>query len=611
MNKKIYFIFAVLFSLLSMGVANAQEDLSTKIHKYKVCINDANGVVSLGKDIVGKELTVAGGTWHMVDNSITNDYVHNTYVGTGDVLYIYNSAIFDETNIFSMVGKPVDTFTFVYTAINNQCLPAGEKVAVQVIIQPTAIDGTNSFYLCPGEVKTLNLRDYLPTGTPENAVIITNSLEGMAGAIAGASPNETLDITGIYEGTFSFKYTHNPADTNVCQDTGRIQIFVSRDVDLFTFAQDSQYYCIVNHPGIINLNDVAGATVNGGVWSVPAPHALIDGIKFDLNTITAPEDITFTYTYTDCDGVEQNKPLWVSVTDTLTDLFVDQSKDVCKTLDPTQLYDLMADGMGVTTGVHTGTWRVDSVPVGQVDPDVTSGQFDISQAGVGYYEFSYYPSNAATNNCELGDELKRLNITVGDVSGGAVNDGKVVLCVDEVVGDTPSNKYIVLSHKAFGIDKVNVIAWTGPSLVSFSNDTVYYSDLAAAGIGTHKFEFEYTSPGCADTLTGTGAVYVEVTSDLGVEDNYEISYCRPEMPEMNYLFSMVDFQVEGTWTLASTSPNTVTVVDGTTTDAYFVETAPATGDKTYVFTFTPANVGECNIPAEVTLTVHISDDKFI
>ncbi len=607
-----FFVSGTLMNLSAQNIGG-QEFADT------VCDVSANSIIDLGKDVVGADLNMKGGEWHAVDNSIDVADIHattGTYAGVNDSKYIETV-----TNVFSLVNKPVGVYSFVYVATNNACLPTGEKVLVRIYIEETAKELSHTLAVCPNTETTIALRDIVAPSLRNTAAFSEANGVNMPGTIEGTSPDEYITIPATWEGIFSFEYQNTNA---VCNSWATIYITVTRDADdlaNFELVDTSATYCVNAVPNEINLTNLSGASFNGGVWTVKTTTPAQTGISVTttgdvtINNTDSLATYTFEYTYTDCESATQTKVFAIEITDDLGTGFVDSTDDICKSSDPTRVYDLLAEGFNMNIPNSSGTWTVISQPIGNIGLDISNGLFLVANARTGVYEFQYKVSSAATELCGLADKSAKLTLTVGDVSGGAISDGRLQLCVDDVEAQaTAGTDGLVLGDFIIGLEQVENVVWTGPTGVTFAGtnlDSVAYADLETLGVGVHKFEFTYTSPGCDETELGTGSLYVDITGELDMND-VTIAYCRPDMPADLNLNGVIGVNIPGTWSIVSATGGALTdSPNGNPASGngiLFNEDAGASGIITYEVKFTPTSTN-CGAK-EITVTIRVSDNDF-
>lgn len=397
-------------------------------------------------------------------------------------------------------------------------------------------------------------------------------------------------------------------------------ITVTRGVDGFELVNNAATYCVATMPNNINLTNLAGASVSTGVWTLATkPTTAVDptvttaGQVIFSDTPPVMGIYTFSYTYKDCvtPPADVVKTFTITITDDLVPNFDDKSGDICKSTDPTRVYNLLTEGFGINIPNNSGTWTVDKQPDGNTGLDISNGLFAIANARTGLYEFTYKISSAATDLCGLNDVSKKLSLTVGDVGGASVSDGRVQLCIDNVESATGN---FTLTDFVAGLDKVTGVTWTGPTGTTITSGALPYSELKTLGVGVHMFEFTYNSAGCDDSDVGTGHLFVDITGELNMND-VNISYCRPDMPAALNLNQVIGVNVPGSWAFVGTAPTTASLADLATgtpvtgNKIVFKETAGTSGDKTYTIKFTPGSPANCGA-VPVTVTLKVSDNNY-
>lgn len=619
MKKKTIF-FVVLGLILGMSGAYAQG--STEVaggdFSLTVCDNNSNNAFDLGLDVVGSDLNTAGGTWHWVTEMTTSNL--DGYTGESDARFL---GIVD--GVFATVGKAAGTYTFIYTATNNECLqPVGTKVIARIIIAETAKDVAHTRFLCAGEEGEVKLRDIISAALIDDAKFDVSNAYNMGEfanglpELSGTSPDEVVKIPSDWVGTMILHYYNDVA----CSDMATITITVDRNPGDFTFNRSEVIYCASEIPEALSLGYLSGTSAqnaNGvGTWTVKsttsgATVTTAGNVQFtdDFTTIGLPKSYIFVYTYdAGCDGnSDDTQEFTITVTDNL-DTLTDDTDNICKDDNPTRVYDLMKDGLGLGIENNAGTWTIEGQPDGNVGLDVSDGLFRIKDAKIGEYKFLFKPSSAA-DVCGL-DGTSLLTIALGDVSGAAVSDGRLKLCIDHVTSATATGN-LKLSDYISGIGKVQDVQWSAPGTVvttGTDNDEVAIkgtTGIESLGVGTHKFTFSYTSAGCdASTQQGEGYLYITVTSYVNMGD-VELDYCRPDLPDGGInLYQALGVYMPGTWSIDATAAVNDAVADNLS-EAVFTE-GDVSGEKTYVFKFTPTE-GYCEL-TPVTVTIIVRDESY-
>ncbi len=612
--KKVLFLF--IATLLLGGVSVKAQNIAGKEFTEVVCYTNSNTTLDLGKiPALASDLNLGAGEWHAVKNTMTTGGGANgldDYTGVTDANFIAKVS-----NVFNLVGKPVGVYAFVFTATNSSCLGYGEKVLVKVVIKEVAIDKSHTLNLCPGATFTFTPQKVISSMLTDVVFDATGVVLSPPAALSGTAPNQTILIPDGYEGVFELNYKSNDAAN--CNNSAVLTVTVKQGVDGFGLLNNTALYCSASIPDVINLTTLAGASANDGKWSLqttPAQTGVAVTADGDVTFTTDPveaKDYIFEYTYKNCEATSTDvkETFTLTVSDDLSSSFTDTNKSICKSDNPNRIYDLMVDGFGLNVPSNSGTWTVKQEPAGNVGLDITNGQLAIKDIRIGEYIFNFSFSNAATELCNLAGMSKDLTLTVGDLSGSAVADGRTKLCVDQV---SSASGNFTLTDFVVGLDGVNDVDWVGPTGTTITNGAVPYSELKALGVGVHLFNFSYTSAGCSSG-TATGNLYIEITSDLNMSD-VTINYCRPDMPTSIVLNEIISTSIPGTWAFVG-SVTTATLSDlgtalpATGNNSIFTENPTVTGEKTYQVKFTPSVTGDTNCNAkEVTVTINIRDNSF-
>ncbi|MHA7109005.1 hypothetical protein ACRTDU_02690 [Sunxiuqinia elliptica] len=585
--------FILLFG--AMGWASAQEN-----PKY-VCDVNANTAIDLGLDVVGDVLTREGGYWDQVD---PND---NNLVLAHDV-----------SNIFVLTGLAPGTYQFVYTATNNVCLPQGQTKTGTIVILQTPKDFSHVVYSCTGETPALDLSGIIPAGLPTS---VTYTVTMPATGVTLNADGKTLEL-GDYTGTvkvgYMVDYTGEGAPADVCNNEATITVEVIRDNDSPELTVESILYCKETTPLSVNLSNLGGMTAyeNAG-WALASSSVASDvTVTGNVATFTGTEPpvagvYTFTYSWegTSCYGAGSSDLVVTIVEDGLT-LPANPTDEICKSDDPNRIYDLTLEGLGLALPSSTGKWvkMSDSEPENQnIEIDITDGLFDLELVRAGTYKYKYIVSDVA-DVCGLTGETI-LTLTVGDVGGGSMEDGRLQLCAADLESKTGN-----LKLSDFLLSVPAEATWTGPNgttMIGDNLDEVAYSELDALGVGTYKFSFNYGSVGCSGT--GEGFLVVSITNNMSIADEVTLNFCRPDMPDAISLFQVIgaDLKGTGTWAKETSTPDDSFTI---TEDGVFTETAAEVlpGPKTYVMKYTASSStpSNCDVPATITVTIKVDDDSF-
>ncbi len=598
MNFKVTWLkYLMSFLLLfgAMGWANAQEN-----PKY-VCDVNTNTTVNLSVDVVGDMLTREGGYWDQVTPGTTDVIAH------------------DVSNIFVLNGLAPGTYEFIYTPTNNVCLPIGQTKTATVVILQTPKDFSHVVYSCVGETPTLDLSGIITAGLPAG---VTYTVTMPTTGVTLNADGKTLEL-GDYTGTaivsYAVDYTGEGAPADVCNNEATITIEVIRDNDAPELKVASILYCKETAPLSVNLSNLGGMTAydNAG-WELSSSSVATDvTVSGNVATFTGTEPpiagvYTFTYSW---DGTTTgcytagSADLVITIVDEGLTLPAAPTDEICKSDDPNRVYDLTLEGLGLAVPPSTGKWvkMANSEPENQnIEIDITDGLFEVALARAGTYTYKYIVSDVA-DVCGLTGETT-LTLTVGDVGGSSMEDGRVQLCAADLESKTGN-----LKLSDFLLSVPSGASWTypaGTTPAGTNNDEVAYSELDALGVGTYKFTFNYTSDGCGSSK-GEGYLYVTITNNVDIADAIELNFCRPDMPDAINLFQVIgaDLKGTGTWAKHASSPDDSFTISA---DGIFTETAAnGDGEKSYQMTFTAgASPSECDVPDTITVTINIDDDSF-
>lgn len=559
--------------LLGAFSANAQQN-----PKY-VCDINAGAAIDLGMDVVGDVLTRDGGYWDQVVPGTTTVIKH------------------DVSNVLILAGLEPGEYEFIYTATNNVCLSPGGTRTAKVVIQQTPKDFSHTVFACTGDTPTLDLSTIISAGygAPVNFSLVS--------PVPGVTLTGNALAIGSYTGTIEVNYDVTYADGDgSCNGPATIFVNVIRDDAAPVLTVTNVTYCETEAPLSINLSALSGATTTGGTWSSSSSNVTVSGAAATF-TGTQPAAGTYEFDYTwpasSCYGAGSAK-LTVVVSGAGLTLPANPCDEICKTTNPSRIYDLTLEGLGLAVPSTTGRWVLVSQPVAQsIAIDVTDGLFEVALAKAGVFEYKYIVSNVA-DVCGLSGETT-LTLTVGDVSGGTVSDGRMQLCALDLADKTGNFN---LSSFIPGIP--SGATWTGPAgvtIVGTNNDEVAYSELNDLGVGTYRFTFNYTSSGCGSSI-GEGYLYVTITNNMDLSDAIELNFCRPDMSSALNLNTVIGAELEGTWEV---SGGNATV----STEGIFTEGGAASGPVSYTVVFTSTgNASACAVPGTITITINVNDDSF-
>lgn len=617
MKQKMTWIKSIICFVLLLGsAAGANAQVTSHTPPYDTsncdgvryfCEDNANRAIDLGMDVVGIVLNLEGGDWYEVDKA--------------------GNSLGMTSNLFLLTGKPVGEYYFKYVATNNVCLPTGESKIACVVIVEAPKDFSHEVFSCVGETPSLDL-----------SKIVSPTLDVTGYALDGTYPTG-VSITGSsismdsYEGTIYVTYSVNdPTDLDgtgndaTCATSATITLEVKRGEEP-KFVAGSVTYCPETAPNKINLAQLAGITAyENAEWTIksdpssstaPFNNVSLNGSVATFgSTPPALGNYVFTYAwkgYTPAEEScypEDSQDFTVIITDQTITLPTDPFDNICKALNPNRIYNLTKEGLGLILPESAGKWiptPADSLPTGATEAypagyavDVVDGQFEVANAKVGVYYYTFIASEVASY-CGLSGNTT-LKLTVGDNSSSAF-DGRVQLCMGDLETATGN---LTLSEFVMGMPEgATWSAPTGATIVGTNLDEVAYADLNTLGVGTYEFGFTYNSAGC--TENGAGSLYVTVTNNLAISDNIVLSFCRPDMPAEINLKQVIGADLTGVWTVAvDITPATLS------TDGIFKENATVgDGAKEYVLTFTPDGSSTCITADDViTVTIKVDDDKF-
>lgn len=564
--------------------ATAQEN-----PKY-VCDVNANNTVDLSLDVIGNGFRPDGGQWYQVP---AGTYTQNGASVTG--FDINDSNNVKVSNIFVLAGKAPGTYNFVFVAnASNACIPVGNQKLATVIILETPKPLSTSLSLCPSETTTLDLQTLISNTLP------TATFSNVAPAAGGTLTGSNLAIGANFEGEVTVDYTVDHPNATVCEGPAKITIKVTRDGTVPVVQGPSDInYCVKEVPASLNLNSKLTAIIPGATWSVTnsgTGSAAVSGAIASFTNPTNGDAYTFTYTWAAGTCYAAGSVAFtVNIKDDLSTDFANKAITVCKSNNSSAVIDMLRDGLGVAIPLSTGAWNVLTPDNNPSDITVTDGLFEVSGAKPGEYKYRFDISNA-TGLCGLDNKSAELTITVTDAA--STQDGRMEFCLADV---NAASGNITLSDYVQNLPATGV-TWstnlTNITITGTNNNEVANSELAAKGVGTHKFTYSYNAGTCG---TVTGDLYLTVTDALDME-NVALKYCRPDLPSELDLTNALGVNVPGTWSYTSGGAT------GSVTGNKFSETAGTTGDKTYVATFTPST-NNCGAKT-ATVTITVTDNQF-
>lgn len=597
MRKQDLFKTMMLTAIFLLGIAFTAKAQGTKgQNPMYVCDDKATRVIALDYDIMGSEFHSNGGYWDYVKNSVTDA---NAYNRSTDAIKK------DVRNVFKLLGKKPGVYKFVFTAnSSNACIPNGEKRLATIVILENPKPINHVVTLCPNEPFDLDLKSLV------SATLPTPTFTNTSGLVSGT----TLKIVGATEGEIKETYQVSYPNATICSGPASITVIVKRDGKAPTYTGAPNIsYCITEMPGTLNLNSQLTTVAKGGVWKVDnttkvtlsSATGATDNQLATFNNPVSGDVYKFTYTYsaTSCytGGTLTFK---ITVTDDLSNFLpkTEVSKNVCKADNPTQVIDMLKDGLGLAIEASAGTWRKRSVPGGST-VDVSDGLFRVADAIAGKYAYTFEVSTA-TSLCGLAGKKADLLLEVIDTR--VTKDGRDEFCLLDLpdIGTpapAPNEGNIVLSRYVADT-KENTTWTTKDNGFTITGDMFPISELQAKGVGTYTFNYVKTTA-CGNA---EGSVYLTVTDKMDVADAYTLAYCRPQMTTPLDILNAIGKNLPGTWALTTNAGNT-----GNLNNHIFSENANTKGDKTYVVTLTSTSKCTGNTPKTITITILISDNKYM
>jgi hypothetical protein len=601
MKKHLTFTKHLMMLVLVLGIgtqAMAQAKKRT-VHKY-VCDNNANRTLDLGLEVMGEVLSKEGGIWEQLD------------AVDGNVMDTGSEAL---SNIFNMVGLLPGEYVFRYTAVNNVCLAPGNTRTAVIHIIETPKDFDHTVFVCSGESPKIDLSTLiapkLKTYTPVFTLISGN------GEVSGSELTITDNFREkeVISVDYSLTLPDASDDSIGAEDklscsSATISILVDRSGDAPNLTVSEVTYCLDTKPETLNLNQFAASSVAGAKtsWVDKDDNVVPNGIV-DLSSVSTATDLTFTYKWDDtpdgCFGTG-SAPFTIKIVSDLPKFTETIEENICKSDNPNRVYNLMVEGLGMDLPTSGGVWReVSREPENLPEIDVTEdGMFRVSEARSGKYTYEYRLSSANEGICGLkAGDVYQIAITVGDVGGSGVLDGRVQICGE----DLEKGGSFKLSDYIAGLGDLKNVTWrttTGADISGDSDNEVAYSELKKLGFGTHLFEFDYISDGCGGK-NGTGSLYVTVTDNLEIPENIALEYCRPEFPESLQLNQVVGVDLIGKGEWAKVGDDDTFTLN---TNGVLTVNDLGSGEKTITVKFTPAaSSGGCDIPT-ITVSITIVDN---
>ncbi|MHA7109006.1 hypothetical protein ACRTDU_02695 [Sunxiuqinia elliptica] len=511
-------------------------------------------------DIVNLGLSAGGGSWHEVnpaDNSIIEEDVSNVFLG---------------------INRLPGTYKFIFVPKNNPCMEDEDRAEATIEILETPKPLSHYITLCSGETINFDLATLISQSLKDKYTISYKDADGNA----LASSSISIDT----EGELFFTYELGGA-SDLCNNNASIVLSViSDDMAAGLTFDEGLAFCVTAVPESLNLNDELGLTGKNGTWEATggAP-AITDGV-IDLTNVVVG-DYVYAYKWTDCSGVEQTNPFTVSITDDLSNDFVDVERESCKTINSNGFIELL-DVIGVGLPANSGVWTVE-VAVDGTAIDVADGIFEIADSRVGQYVYRYTVSNAV-DLC--GIQGMSATVTLNVYDSGEVLDGEVQLCKANLTAGTSLDLAGFMQNLPVGgtwYDLDGTTALTGSSI-----------DAGSLDIGVYSYKYEFASGPCGN---GDAELLVVVTDVLTNFKDKTKSYCLTDAGadqiDLDAILSVGN--IEGTWTNTDNATNfdsTTNVFDGA---------AEGVGEYSFTFKATAEGCG-VNVGDEVVIKIIITDD---
>lgn len=572
--KSIFVWCLLLIPFVTMGAQTAEtyETFSGSIKRTRVVCTQSANSLDLGEGVLGMSLSAGGGVWDEVDPNNLDSIIDG-----------------DRSNMFLPISRFPGEYTFLFTAKNNPCMPDDSTALARVIILDQILNSTEFLPLCENEAATINLPDYL---SPYLADVDVDYYEyGFTTPIAGGQ----FDIPGDFEGELRFSFQIN--DTSyICDSVAYFTLTVQRVSDASDLPTAGATELCVNTMTnvVVDLNRVLGVSPLG-TWAPVAtgteqgPANVGELVSLDdyvPSTLPAVLNYEFTPSSTCLTGY---KPVVsITITDDLTtNLQQNVEIDLCKTFSPTGYVSLL-ELLDLTIPGDVGVWSMDleASPV-----DVHDGVFDLYDARVGKYTYTYKVSNAV-ELCGLTDMSAQVTLNIFDIS--EVKDGQAQTCVG-ATGSTDLSAFID------GLPTTGVTWYDGMDTArtaALPSSTITLTDLA---VGTHAYTYAYPAGPCG---LATGHMYLTVTDVLTNFRDVEEKFCLTDLgaDKINLERMLGVVGIPGTWE----APANVNAADWN--DPIFNGKEAGTGVYEFKFVVDPSYDGCIEGGSEAVVRIIMTDD---
>ena len=425
-------------------------------------------------------------------------------------------------------GAGVHTITYTYTDVNG--CTSSDNDDVEVFALPV-VTFTAPVDLCIDA----GVQAALGGGTPAGGVY-----SGTGVTDDGNGTTYSFDPAAAGVGTHII--TYNYSDGNGCSGIANdnVEVFALPTVTFAALAD----LCI--DAGV--QATLGGGTPVGGIYSGPGVTDNGNGTDYDFDPAAAGVGAhTITYTYTDGNGCTAFDTDDVEVFALPTVTFA-------------ALADLCIDaGVQATLGGATPAGGIYSGPGVTDNGNGTDYDFDPAAAGVGAHTITYTYTDG--NGCTAFDTDDVEVFALPTVTFAALAD----LCIDAGVQATLGG-----ATPAGGI-------YSGPGVTDNGNGTDYDFDPAAAGVGIHTIQYDYTDGnGCSNSITDD----VEVFALPVVTFTAPVDLC---------IDAGVQAGLGGGTPVGGVYSGTGVTDDGNGTTYSFDPAAAGVGTHTITYTFTDVN----------------------
>jgi hypothetical protein len=554
--------------------------------------------------------------------------------------------------VFNISGRPAGAYDFVYinTSSNFCGMTVGEQALVRIYIVPELIGNTILSNVCAGKSFNVNLRDYLPYEVKNFADSAdwvvqfydarTHSPVTTAEASLGKIGTRDFyykidDVTGPFAGKFSkIRKGWACADSGVISHTVRIRdsIRLVKDTVPVTFCIDNVRALSEHHDRFtVNLAALLGASVDGGVWSVPSNVPSSFFPRIDVNTGELTFDMVrvatytnfnfdFTYKFKNCDNSNVTGLVRIVFTDNMSPVISGDTGTICRNLG-SGILDL---GLffGFSAPTTAGIWL--DMQKGGKEHEILSGSIDLNELNVGsLYHYQYRVHPASVDFCGTGynpstggshaDVWEDYYLKVRDIE---ILSGSARVCRSSYASGVMLNLYDYVP----GLSDPNLVdpdevSWVDHAGLSISTSEAQNYLLQGQPRDTTlilPFSFTYSN----DCGTAPGNLYISVVDSLQTHKlHIKLQLCytddQASYVDLRQVIGIAGLQ--GTFTVESTDPAGKTIVWIDQSKGIFnayATFADSPQKETYTFKYTPAasELQEClrnDIRVSITVTRHV------